>query len=228
MATDGPKTEDDGPGEGGAAAEDLRLVAALRAGDEAAFTLLVHRHYSTMLRVARYFVRDPAVAEEVVQETWVAVLQSLPRFAGRSTLKTWIFHILTNRARTRGKREGRTVTFSALARVESRGAEPAVDPARFRDAADRWPGHWLTGPRPWSDLPEEHLLSGETRIYLKQAIATLPPAQQEILRLRDIEGWSPTEACNVLGISESNQRVLLHRARSKVRRALAAYLTGET
>ena len=211
----------------GASAEEVRLVAALRAGDETAFVVLIDRHNPAMLRLARYFVRDPAVAEEVVQETWVAVLQSLPRFAGRSSLKTWIFRILTNRAKTRGKREGRTVPFSALARDETRDDDPAVDPARFQTAEGRWPGHWAVGPQPWSDIPEERILSQETGLYLKRAIATLPPAQQEILRLRDIEGWSSAEVCNVLAISESNQRVLLHRARSKVRRALAQYLTGE-
>jgi RNA polymerase sigma-70 factor (ECF subfamily) len=215
--------------EGGRLIDDQPTVAALLAGDEAAFVALVDRYYAPMLRLAAVYVADRSVAEEVVQETWVGVFQGLPHFAGRSSLKTWIFRILTNQAQTRGKREARTVPFSALAGGDDEGDEPTVDPSRFLPADHaRWPHHWATPPQSWAGAPEDQLLAQETRRYLKQALSTLPPTQRSVIIMRDVEGWESVEVCNVLGITETHQRVLLHRARAKVRRALAHYLTGET
>jgi RNA polymerase sigma-70 factor (ECF subfamily) len=203
--------------------EDERaLVAALRRGEEAAFVGLVERYGASLLRLARTFVRDRAVAEEVVQETWLAVLNGIDRFEGRSSLKTWIFQILSNRARTRAVRERRSAPFSALA-GDGEGDEPAVDADRFRPAGDRWAGHWAAAPSDWSHLPEERLLGRETLDRLYEAIQALPPRQAEVLALRDIEGWEPEEVCAALGITDGNQRILLHRARSKVRAALERY-----
>jgi RNA polymerase sigma-70 factor (ECF subfamily) len=181
-----------------------------------------------MLRLARTFVSDRETAEDVVQETWLAVLKGLERFEGRSSLKTWIFQILINRGRTRGRREARSIPFSALATFETEGAEPAVDPSRFLAASHPTePRHWALPPRPWPQTPEEELLSGEVRERLATALAGLPQAQRIVLTLRDLEGWTAREVCNVLDVSETNQRVLLHRGRSRVRRALAAHLARE-
>jgi len=197
-----------------AAGDDAALVARLRAGDEAAFTALVTRHHGALVKLALAFVPSRAVAEEVVQETWMAILESIARFEGRSSLKTWIFRILTNRARTRGAREGRSVPFSSL-QDEGR-AEEAVDPARFTPA-----GMWANPPRRWdADTPEELLSRAETRALIEQAIETLPSMQRAVVTLRDVAGWGSDEVCKVLELSETNQRVLLHRARSKLRAAL--------
>jgi RNA polymerase sigma-70 factor (ECF subfamily) len=206
-----------------ASPDDLRLVESLRYGDEAAFGALLDGYYSSLVRLALIYVPSRAVAEEVVQETWLGVLQGLPRFEGRSSLKTWIFRILTNRAKTQGQREARSVPFSDI-----QPDEPAVDPARFLPADDPdWPRHWLVHPASWAEIPEEQFLSQETRAQIDQAIAALPANQREVITLRDIEGWNSAEVCTLLGISESNQRVLLHRARSKVRQALEEYFAGE-
>jgi RNA polymerase sigma-70 factor (ECF subfamily) len=205
-------------------ADDQRLVDSLRAGDESAFEVLIDRYHSSLLRLAMFYVPSRAVAEDVVQETWLGVLQGLARFEGRSSLKTWIFRILTNRARTRGQREGRSIPFSAVWSADDDPAEPAVDADRFRPPEDKWHGGWVSFPRNWDELPEERLLSAETRAQIQQAIDALPDSQREVITLRDVEGWASEEVCNVLDISESNQRVLLHRARSKVRRALEQYL----
>jgi len=199
------------------------LIAALRSGDEAAFMSLVTMHYAAMLRLAQMYVGSYAVAEEVIQETWLGVLQGLDRFEARSSLKTWIFRILLNRARTRAQRENRTIPFSALV-GEGDDFEPAVEPEAFRGPEDKWPGGWVTHPTDWNTLPEDRLLSRETRQHIDQALSTLPPAQREVITLRDIDGWSSGEVCGYLGISEANQRVLLHRARSRVRHSLADYL----
>ena len=207
--------------------DDRFLVEALRRGDEDAFASLIERYHQSLVRLATTFVGSHAVAEEVAQETWLAVLRGLDRFEGRSSLKTWIFSILGNRARTWGQRESRSVPFSTLAFAEAAVAEPAVEPERFRPAGDRWEGGWLSFPCAWDDVPEERVLSRETREHLRNAIATLPPAQRTVITLRDVEGWAADEVCNVLGISETNQRVLLHRARSKVRRVLDAYFAIE-
>jgi RNA polymerase sigma-70 factor (ECF subfamily) len=201
--------------------DDAALIAALREGDEGAFEALMREYNASLLRVAQIYVASRAVAEEVVQETWIGVLSGIDRFEGRSSLKTWIFRILTNIAKTRGQREGRTVPFSALERPDA-VPEAAVDPDRFRRPDDeRWPGHWASRPEPW---PEERLLAAETREVVERAIEQLPPAQRAVISLRDVEGWSAEEARNALGVSETNQRVLLHRARSKVRQALENYL----
>ena len=202
----------------GASADDWLLIAMLRNGNEAAFASLVDRYSSTMLRLAMIYIRARAVAEEVVQETWLAVLEGLSRFEGRSSLKTWMFRILTNVAKTRAQREGRSVSFSALSDDDYDAAESAVDPDRFLPT-----GHWVSFPSAWEAMPEERLLSQETYACIERAIENLPPSQREIITLRDIEGWTSAETCSALGISEGNQRVLLHRARSKVRRALEHY-----
>jgi RNA polymerase sigma-70 factor, ECF subfamily len=194
---------------------------ALRAGDEAAFMALVRRHHAAMVRVAQIYVGNRSVAEEVAQETWVAVLNGLDRFEGRSSLKTWLFRILTNQAKTRAVREGRTIPLSAL-RTPENVPEPALEAERFRPPEDpRWPGHWASKPQEW---PEAQLLAAETLGVVEAAIGALPPAQRAVVTLRDLEGWSPEEVCNALELTETNQRVLLHRARSKVRKALEEHL----
>jgi len=214
------RTPADGPAEA-----DRALVERLRAGDDAAFAELVDRYGATMLRVARMYVRDRSVAEEVVQETWLAVLDGIDRFEGRSSLKTWLFRILTNRAKTRATRERRTVPVSSLVAAEVGGHESAVDPERFVDAAaERFASSWSAPPATWSTVPEDRLLSQETLARVADAIEALPDAQREVIRLRDVEGWSAAEVAAALEISDGNQRVLLHRARSKVRAALEDYL----
>ena len=205
--------------------EDLRLVEALRAGDEAVFAMLVRELGPSMLRVARMYVSTRAVAEEVVQEAWLGVLNGIGRFEARSSLKTWIFRILTNTAKTRGERERRTVPFSSLAREEAGADEPSVDPDRFHHEG-RWAGHWSAPPSDWAGSPEGRLLDAESRRVIEAAIERLPPAQATVIRLRDVLGFDADEVCNALEISETNQRVLLHRARSKVRSALEDYLGG--
>ncbi len=211
-----------------ASADDLRLVGALRQGDESAFAALIDRYHASMLRLAMVFVRDRAVAEEVVQDAWLGVLRGLERFEGRSSLKTWIFSILTNCAKTRGQREGRSLPFSAVWDADAEPDDPAVEPDRFRPAGDPIePHYWVSFPRSWATIPEDRFLGRETLATIQAAIEALPPSQREVITLRDIDGWTSQEVCNVLGISESNQRVLLHRARSKVRRALERYFDGE-
>ena len=217
-----------GPERLGSPADDACLVAALRAGDEAAFVGLVERYHTSLVRLARGYVGSRAVAEEVAQETWLGLLQGLGQFQGRSSLKTWLYRILVNRAKTRAQREGRSIPISAL--IDPAGApdEPAVEPERFLPADHpRWPGHWATPPRDWGDTPEGGSLAREARDQLRAAIAALPPAQREVITLRDVEGWAAGEVCDALGITEANQRVLLHRARSKVRRALERYFADE-
>jgi RNA polymerase sigma-70 factor, ECF subfamily len=203
---------------------ELRELEALRSGDEQAFMDLVERYHSSLLRVAQIWVSSKAVAEEVVQETWVAVLRGIDRFEGRSSLKTWIFRILANTAKTRAVREGRTIPLSSL---QNPGLVPeaAVSADRFRDPEDAsWPGHWAAHPTAWDEQPERRLETLETRARLEEAIEALPGTQRAVISLRDIEGWGSEEVCNALGLSESNQRVLLHRARAKVRQALEDYL----
>jgi RNA polymerase sigma-70 factor (ECF subfamily) len=206
-----------------AAQADRHLLAALRRGDEGAFRGLVERHHAGMVRVARGFVPTHAVAEEVAQEAWLGVLDGLPRFEGRSSLRTWIFSILVKRAKTRGERERRTVPFSALVRRETDGEVPAVDPDRFLGLDDRWAGHWACGPKRFAE-PAEWLAADETRALVRAAVDGLPPAQRTVISLRDLEGWDASEVSALLGISNGNQRVLLHRARAKVRTALEGHL----
>jgi RNA polymerase sigma-70 factor (ECF subfamily) len=201
---------------------ERELLEQLRAGDESAFRDVVKQHHRAMRRLARSFVPTEAVADEVVQETWLAVIRGLGKFEGRCTLKTWIFQILVNRARSRGARERRTTPFSSLA---DPGSEPGetVDPERFLPAGSRFDGYWAVEPSRFFDLPEERLLAQETTQLIEQAIEGLPARQQEVIRLRDIEGWQSDEVCDSLGISAANQRVLLHRARAVVRAALEAH-----
>jgi RNA polymerase sigma-70 factor (ECF subfamily) len=202
-------------------ADDAQLVRALREGDEEAFAGLVDRLGPAMLRLARAYLPSRAVAEEVVQETWLAVVTSIDRFEGRSSLKTWIFRILTNKAKTRAQREGRSIPFSALGGDD----EPAVAPERFQPGG-AGAGQWAFPPRSLDSVPEERLLGREVRETIAAAIEALPPAQRVVITLRDVEGLSADEACNVLELTEGNQRVLLHRARSKVRAQFEAYLEG--
>jgi RNA polymerase sigma-70 factor, ECF subfamily len=208
--------------------DDAQLIDALIRRDEVAFVRLVQRYQGPLLRLALIYARSRAVAEEIVQETWLGVLQGIERFERRSSFKTWLFRILVNRARTRGEREGRTVPFSALGDAALEPAEPAVAPERFVGPSDReWSFHWAVPPKSWGDSPEEQLLRQEALDLVEHAIAGLPPAWREVITLRDVEGWTAEEVCNVLGISETNQRVLLHRARSRVRGALEHYFDAE-
>jgi RNA polymerase sigma-70 factor (ECF subfamily) len=201
--------------------DESALVAALRSGDEAAFAQLLDAYGGAMRRLALGFVHNAAVADEVVQEAWLGVLRGIGRFEGRSSLKTWIFRILTNTAKTRAERESRSRPFSSFDEDTDAG-EPTVDPDRFQNPLH--PGGWTTFPEPWS-APEPQLLARETRSLIESAIDALPPAQRVVISLRDVEGWPAEEVCNVLELSESNQRVLLHRARAKVRASLEDYLT---
>jgi RNA polymerase sigma-70 factor, ECF subfamily len=201
-------------------ATDAELVAALRGGDEAAFAALIDKYNPMLLRVATMYVSSRAVAEEVVQETWLGVLKGIGRFEGRSSLKTWIFRILVNTAKTRGEREGRSIPFSSAVRPTS--GEPSVEPERFFPDGHARAGDWSVGPTPW-ETPEERLLAGESRDVILRTVESLPPAQREVITLRDLQGWASDEVCNALDITETNQRVLLHRARTKVRAALERY-----
>jgi len=210
-----------------ASADDLYLIEQLRNGNEDAFVAMIDRYAPAMLRLAMVYVRAWAVAEEVVQETWVGILEGLGRFEGRSSLKTWMFRVLINCAKTRAQREGRSIPFSSLADIDTDHAEHAVDPNRFLPVDHQWPGHWATFPSNWEEIPEDRILSQETYACINRAIEALPPKQREIITLRDIEGWEAEETCSFLGISEVNQRVLLHRARSKVRGVLEKYFEEE-
>jgi RNA polymerase sigma-70 factor (ECF subfamily) len=202
-----------------AADPDAALLERLRMGDEAAFLELVHKYNPVMHRVALTYVRTPSVAEEVVQDAWVGVLRSLPRFEGRSLLRTWLLKILANRARSRGVREARSVPFSSLG-----DDDPSVAPERFQGPQDRFPGGWVAFPTHWTTLPEQQQLAQETLSLVDAAIRALPGRQHEVMLLRDVEGWSADEVCEALGLSAGNQRVLLHRARSAVRQSLETYL----
>ena len=204
---------------------DHDLVLRLRARDEDAFMDLVDALQPSMLRVARMYVSTDAVAGEVVQDAWIGVVNGIDAFEGRSSLRTWIFRILTNIAKTRGEREARSVPFAALAGDEL--DQPTWDPSWFLGADDRWAGHWSTLPNDWRGIPEERLLNAETRQVVDAVLSELPPMQAQVLRLRDVSGWSSEEVRNALDLTETNQRVLLHRARAKVRKALDAYLNEE-
>jgi RNA polymerase sigma-70 factor (ECF subfamily) len=206
-------------------ADEQQLIKALRQGDEAAFVTLVERYHLRLIRLAQAYVPSRAIAEDVVQETWLGVMRGIGQFEGRSSLKTWLYSILTKRARTRGQREGRSIPFADLARVDAEGAEPAVDPDQFLPPGHEDAGWWSRYPQSWDAVPERRLLAQETRAQIDVAISVLPPTQRTVITLRDIEGWNSAEVCDALGISEANQRVLLHRARSKVRGVLASYLS---
>jgi RNA polymerase sigma-70 factor (ECF subfamily) len=201
--------------------DEAFFLARLKSGDEAAFRELVEAHHSALLRLARTFLKEAASAEEIVQETWLAVLEGLDGFEGRSALKSWIFSILANKARTRAVRDGRMVLFSDMASGEG-DDEPAVDPSRFKAS-----GYWNEPPRPWDDhTPERLAANAELMVHLREAIEALPEAQRAVVVLRDVEGCSAEEVCNILAVSETNQRVLLHRGRSRLRRALQGVLSA--
>jgi RNA polymerase sigma-70 factor, ECF subfamily len=203
-----------------ASSADLKILSRLRAGDESALGELVRRYHGVLLRLALAFHPNRAFAEEVVQDTWTAVVDGLASFEGRSSLKTWICRILTNRAKTRLIREARSVPFSALRDFDS--DEPAVDPARFRSD-----GRWADAPRGFTDeSPEKLLIHKEAMFCLERALHQLPLNQRAVVTLRDVEGLGSEEVCNVLEIRETNQRVLLHRGRAKLRRALEEHLIG--
>jgi RNA polymerase sigma-70 factor (ECF subfamily) len=201
------------------AVDDLALIAALRRGDETAFGTLIERYHPSLVRIATLFVRDRETAEEVAQETWIGVLRGIDRFEGRSAFRTWLFSILANQARRRGEREQRMIPFSALSRPPH-GTEQAVNPERFLPPGAEWAGHWASPPAAWNLEPEDAFLSKEVRGDIDAAIAALPPSQRAVITLRDVEGWDAAEVCNALELSQTNQRVLLHRARSRVRQAL--------
>jgi RNA polymerase sigma-70 factor (ECF subfamily) len=209
-----------------AGADDRELVELLRRGDETAFATIVRGWSPMMLRVARGHVSTDASCEEIVQETWMAVIRGLNAFEGRSSLRTWVFRILTNLAKTRGVREARSVPMSSWAPSDEAG--PTVDPDRFRAADDQYPHNWtpVGAPTEWQPGPEQSAVAGETRRLLGAALQELPERQRAVVTLRDVHGLSSDEVCAALDVSEGNQRVLLHRARSKVRGALERHLDG--
>jgi RNA polymerase sigma-70 factor (ECF subfamily) len=200
--------------------QDARLLEGLRMGDEAAFVELMREYGAGMLRVALMYVSSRAVAEEVVQEAWLGVLKAIGRFEGRSSLKTWLFRIVANTAKTRGVRESRSIPFSSLG--GDGGDEPTVDPDRFLGSGERFPGHWAVPPQAWA--PESQLLSQEAMDVIDREIDRLPPSQRAVITMRDVQGFTADEVCNALDLTETNQRVLLHRARAKVRGALEEYM----
>lgn len=206
-----------------AADPDDDLLARLRSGDETAFAGIVDRWSPAMLRIARAYVATAQSAEDAVQDAWLGVIRGLPRFEGRSSLRTWVFTILVNQARTRGAREARTVPLSDLGRDDDTG--PTVDPDRFQGPDDAHPGGWKASARPasWEGQPEGRVLAGEALRLLESALTLLPPRQRTVVTLRDLQGLSPAEACEVLGITPQNQRVLLHRGRAALRRTLEDY-----
>jgi RNA polymerase sigma-70 factor, ECF subfamily len=204
-----------------ASSADAATVERLLAGDETAFMVLVDQHQPAMLRLAQMYVSSRAVAEEVVQEAWIGILKGLSTFQGRSSLRTWMYKIVTNVAKTRGVREGRSVPFSALAGDH----DDPIDPSWFQGPDERFPGGWRTFPDDWRGIPEERLLGGETLDHIARALDAMPAMQAEVVRLRDVQGWSSDEVCNALDLTETNQRVLLHRGRSRIRRDLDAYLS---
>jgi RNA polymerase sigma-70 factor (ECF subfamily) len=203
---------------------DVELLERLRKGDENAFASLLDLYHTAMVRIALIYVHEREIAEEVVQETWIAVLEGLTNFERRSSLKTWIFSILANQAKTRAQREGRYVSMAVLDDPDTYLDEPTVNAERFLPPDhQRWPHHWASVPHSWDELPEDHFLSQETFDIIRHTIEGLPANQRAVIALRDIEGWDTQELCNVLGVTETNQRVLLHRARAAVRRALEQY-----
>jgi RNA polymerase sigma-70 factor, ECF subfamily len=195
-----------------------QMIEALRNGDEAAFSALIEQYHSALLHTAMMYVDNRAVAEEVVQDVWVGVLKGIHRFQHRSSLKTWIFSILINRAKTRALREKR---YEPLFPEDTSEFEPAVDAGHFHHPG----GHWISLPESWNEIPEERLLSREVLDHIRRVIDALPAQQREVITLRDIQGIEASDVCSLLEITEANQRVLLHRARSRVRRALEAYLS---
>jgi RNA polymerase sigma-70 factor (ECF subfamily) len=203
--------------------DEEQLLAQLRKGDEDAFCTLVRRHTPSMTRVAMAFVSRRAVADEVVQETWLNVVRSLDAFEARSSLKTWIYTILGNCARRRAEQEQRLVPLSEIAVDEASGDELGVSRGLFFESG-RWAGMWSTSVSRWEHLPEERLMSSELRTTLLEAIDALPRMQRAVITLRDVEGWSSEEVCDYLGLANGNQRILLHRARAAARLAIQRYV----
>jgi RNA polymerase sigma-70 factor (ECF subfamily) len=203
-------------------ADDAVLLAALQAGDEDAFGWLLDTYSAHLHRLARSFVRTQGAAEEVVQETWLAVITGIGRFEARSSVKTWIYRILMNQARRRGARDNRAVPFSALVGED----EPVVTPDAFFPAGHEWAGHWASNPPGWEHLPPDRLEAAETIDVVRTAIEELAPLPRQVIVLRDVEGWTTPEVSELLEITDTNQRVLLHRARGRVRRAVEAHLAG--
>ncbi|MBZ9597069.1 sigma-70 family RNA polymerase sigma factor [Streptomyces erythrochromogenes] len=204
---------------------DEVLVQRLRAGDEETFALVLDSWSGSMLRLAMSFVSTKASAEEAVQDTWLAVIRGIDGFEGRASLKTWVYRILVNTAKARGTKESRTVPFASLLPEEEEG--PTVDAERFRAPGEQYAGHWVAGqePRPWH-IPEDHVLRGEVREVIAEAIDELPPRLRTVITLRDVAGYGSDEVCSLLEISPGNQRVLLHRGRALLRRKLESYLSG--
>ena len=200
--------------------DEAELLVALRHGDEHAFASLVDRYHPSMVRIARAYVATNEAAEDVVQDAWLGVIRGLDRFEGRSSLKTWIFRIVMNKAMTSGGRDARSLPFSSLG-----PDEPAFDPSRFAKSG-RWEGWWLSEDAV-TQLPERLVLARESRQMIDAVVATLPANQRLVITLRDIQGMSSVEVCELLGVSEANQRVLLHRARTKVRSALEGYVRAQ-
>jgi RNA polymerase sigma-70 factor (ECF subfamily) len=203
---------------------DGELVARLRSRDDAAFALVLDAWSGGMARVARSIVSTHASADEVVQDAWLAVVQGIGRFEGRSSLKTWVYRILVNAAKRRALREGRQVSWSPVAGEDN---TPTVDPARFGGPGDRFPGHWLAFPAPWPS-PEQDMLAGEVQAQVEAALAELPARQRVVITLRDVEGYGSDEVSSILETSAANQRVLLHRARAFVRGKLEEYFAAST
>lgn len=207
-----------------ATAEAL-LLARLRAGEEGAFDELVTRHHGALVRMAMGYVSDREVAEEVVQDTWMAVIEGLKRFEGRSSLRTWVFGILIHKAKDRGVREKRHMTFSAFEPGDDE-QEDVVDPSRFHQSGE-WAGHWASPPKPWdAHTPETLLASHQAVTAMNKAIEALPPTLKDVLVMRDMEGMDSQEVCALLKITETNLYVRLHRARERVRQAVECYLEG--
>jgi RNA polymerase sigma-70 factor (ECF subfamily) len=214
--------DDDATGAADATREvwgDGPLLDALRRGDDQAFEWLIEQHTPAMLRLALSYTATPASAEEVVQETWLAVVRGIDSFEGRSSLRTWIFRILVNKAKSSGLAERRNVPLSDQDEVIA-GDPGTIDPARFRGPPR---GYWSSPPSHWDELPEDRLLAGEALAVVGRAVRSLPPAQQAVFELRDLQHWTSGEVCETLGLTEANQRVLLHRARSRLRSAIEEY-----
>lgn len=199
--------------------KDAQLVEALRRGDEGAFAALVTEHHAAFVRIARVWVGDVSAAEEVVQAAWLAALESLDRFEGRAALRTWLYGIVVNVARSHARTARREIPLSALVAEELDEAAPAVSPERFLPAGHRWADHWAEMPAAFP-APDQALERAELRATLEAAIAELPPVQQQVFILCDVQRLSGEEACNILGVSDTNQRALLHRARTKLRAIL--------
>ena len=204
---------------------EQQMIARLRKGEERAFDELVTKHHSALIRMAMGYVADREVAEEVVQDTWMAVIEGLGRFEGRSSLRTWIFGIMIHKAKDRGVREKRHTTFSAFESFDEDNEE-AVDPSRFHQSSE-WAGHWAFPPQPWDDQTPEKLLASQQAVNaMHRAIEALPKTLKAVLILRDVEGVDAKEVCEILKITETNLYVRLHRARERVRQAVETYLEG--